>query len=170
MYYIQNYQSLPWHNGSSLGYQRALVLANDTDVFVLLLHYMDEFENCGIKEVWMKYGTGISQRFIRTHSLYYKLEKSVINSLLKLHIFTGCDVTSKVRTKSAAIKASQVVNLWKFCSFESEEYGFKDAERYLVKVYMENQLVQRSMSSGKLLFVALFPINHISSLQQVTKK
>ena len=31
------------------GYQRALVLANDTDVFVLLLHYMDEFENCATK-------------------------------------------------------------------------------------------------------------------------
>ena len=33
------------------GYQRAIFLANDTDIFVLLLHYMDEFENCGIQEV-----------------------------------------------------------------------------------------------------------------------
>ena len=75
MYYIQNYQSLPWHNGSSLGYQRALVLANDTDVFVLLLHYMDEFES--IKRLWMKYGMGISQRFIPIHPLHHKLEKTV---------------------------------------------------------------------------------------------
>ena len=66
--------------------------------------------------------------------MYHKLEKNVINSLLKLHILTGCDVTSKVGTKSAAIKASQEVNLWKFCSFVSEEYGFKDAELYLVNV------------------------------------
>ena len=29
--------------------QRALFITNDTDVFVLLLHYMDEFENCGVK-------------------------------------------------------------------------------------------------------------------------
>ena len=36
------------------GYQRALVLANDTEIFLLLLHYMDEFENCGVKEVWME--------------------------------------------------------------------------------------------------------------------
>ena len=95
---------------------------------------MGEFENCGIKEVWMKYGMGISKRFIPIHSLYHKLEKSVINSLLKLHILTGCDVTSKAGTKSEAIKASQEVNLRKFCSFESNEYGFKDAELYLVKV------------------------------------
>ena len=95
---------------------------------------MDQFENCGIKEVWMKYEMGISQRFIPMHSWYHKLEKSVINSLLKLHILTGCNVTSKVDIKSVAVKASQKVNLWKFCSFESEEYGFKDAELYLVKV------------------------------------
>ena len=54
---------------------------------------------------------GISQRFIPIHSLYHKLEKSVINSLLMLHILTGCDLTSKVGTKLAAIKASQEVNL-----------------------------------------------------------
>ena len=72
---------------------------------------MNEFENCGIKEVWMKYGIGMSQRFIPIHSLYHKLEKSVINSLLMLHILTGCDITSKVGTKLAAIKASREVNL-----------------------------------------------------------
>ena len=36
---------------------------------------MDEFENCGTKEVWMKYGMEISQRFIPIHSLYHKLKK-----------------------------------------------------------------------------------------------
>ena len=63
---------------------------------------------------------GISPRFIPIRSLSHKLEKSVINSLLKLHILTGCDVTSKSGTKSAAIKASQEVNLWKFCSYVTE--------------------------------------------------
>ena len=72
---------------------------------------MDEFENCGIKQVKMKYGMGIAQRCIPRNSLYHKLEKSVINSLLKLHIKTGCDVTNKVGTKSAVIKASPKVNL-----------------------------------------------------------
>ena len=72
---------------------------------------MDEFENCGIKEVWVKYEIGISRKFMPIHSLYHKLEKSVINSLLKLHILTGCDVTNKVSTNSAAIKATQEVNL-----------------------------------------------------------
>ena len=103
---------------------------------------MYEFENCDIIEVWMKYGMGIYQRFIPIHSLYHKLEKSVINSLLKSHILTGCDVTSTVVTKSAAIKASQEVNLWKFCNFESKEYGFRMQNFILVKFYKENQLVQ----------------------------
>ena len=77
---------------------------------------------------------GISQRFIPLHSLHHKLEKSVINSLLKLHILTCCDVTSKVGTKSAAIKVSQEVSISKFCSILSNEHDFKDAELYLVNV------------------------------------
>ena len=79
-----------------------------------------------------KNGVGLSLRFIPIHSLYRKLGKSVINSLLKLHILTGCNATSKVGTKPAAIKVSQEVNLWKFCSFESKEYGFKDAELFVI--------------------------------------
>lgn len=47
---------------------------------------------------------------------------------------TSSDVTTKVGTKSATINASQEMNLWKFCSFESEEYVFRKAELYLVKV------------------------------------
>ena len=87
------------------------------------------------KELWMKYGMGISERSIPIHSLYHKLQESVINSLLKLHILTGCDVKSKAGIKLVAIKASLEVSLWKFCSFESKEYGFKkDAELYFVKI------------------------------------
>ena len=116
------------------GYQRALILANVTHVLVLLLHYMDGFEKCGIKKVWVKCRMRISQRFIPVHSLYHKLEKSVINSQVKLHVLTSSDVTTKVGTKSATINASQEMNLWKFCSFESEEYVFRKVELYLVKV------------------------------------
>ena len=48
---------------------------------------------------------------------------------------TGCDVKSKAGIKLVAIKASLEVSLWKFCSFESKEYGFKkDAELYFVKI------------------------------------
>ena len=107
------------------------------------------------KKLWMKCGMGISQRFIPIHSLYHKLQKSVINSLLKLQILTRRDVTSKVGIKLAAMKASEEVNLWKFCSFESKEYGFKKIF-ILLKFYMENQLVQPSMSSRTLLFCCSF--------------
>ena len=60
---------------------------------------MDEIWNRNVPEIYP------------IHSLYHKLEKSVINSLLMLHILTGCDITSKVGTKLAAIKASREVNL-----------------------------------------------------------
>ena len=57
------------------GYQRALALANDAIVFLLLLHYMHEFENCGIKEVWMKTWSGIPQIYTNTFLVLQTWEK-----------------------------------------------------------------------------------------------
>ena len=85
-------------------------------------------------EIWNGY---IPEIFTNTF-LYQKRERSVIKSLLKFHILTGCEVTSKVGTKSAAKKASHEMNLWNFSSFQSEEYGFKDTGLYLVKVLHGN--------------------------------
>ena len=58
------------------GYQRALVLANDTEIFLLLLHYMDEFENCGVKEVWMeKWSRAFSEIYTNTFLVLQTWEK-----------------------------------------------------------------------------------------------
>ena len=46
----------------------------------------------------------------------------------------SCDVTCKINTKSVAINVSHEFNLSNFGSFASEEYGFKDAEHYLIRL------------------------------------
>ena len=115
------------------GHQRAVVLANDADVFILLIHYMNEFMSRGLKELWIKYGTGKSERFIPIHILFTKLDSSISSSLLKMNVLTGSDVTSKVGTKSSALKVIQDIHLWKFGDKESQDEGFKDAEHYVVK-------------------------------------
>ena len=50
------------------GNRRIAVLANDTDVLILLLRYMDKFIDEGALELWIRIGNQGKQRFIPIHS------------------------------------------------------------------------------------------------------
>ena len=87
------------------GLKNVVVVSNDTDVCVLLLHYTPQFIKSGLTELWLKYGVGPKVRFIPLHILIARLDQNLLDVLLKVHILTGCDVTSKIWTKSAALKS-----------------------------------------------------------------
>ena len=55
-----------------------------------------------------------------------------------MHILTGCDVTSKIRAKSAALKSDPAMYLKHFGENELLELSFVDSELYLVKVLQSN--------------------------------
>ena len=58
-------------------------------------------------------------------------------TLLKTHIISGCDVTSKFGTKAAALKSKPEYYLLNFG--ESDEMtGFQEAEKYLVQLLQKN--------------------------------
>ena len=57
--------------------------------------------------------------------------------MLKAHILTGCDVTSKTVFKTAAFKACTEKYLYDFGE-EFHDYHFQMAEKYLVKVIEPN--------------------------------
>ena len=57
---------------------------------------------------------------------------------MKVHIPTGCDVTSKIGTKSAALKSDPHMCLKKIGENELLESSFVDAELYLIKVLQSN--------------------------------
>ena len=50
--------------------KRAVVLSNDTDVVLLLLHYVHRSIDMGLAEMWISYCTGENIRFIPIHLLY----------------------------------------------------------------------------------------------------
>ena len=53
----------------------------------------------GCKEVWVRFGTGEKTRDIPIHVLANKLGNHLSSSIiLKTHVLTGCDVTSKIGT------------------------------------------------------------------------
>ena len=99
------------------GIQRRVVLSPDTDVFVLLLFYWDVLHEKGLYELWLKAGSGNSTKYIPIHSLASDKGPDLCKVLPAVHTLTGCDYTSKVGTKQAALKANPVDYLQGFgCS------------------------------------------------------
>ena len=88
------------------GWKQVVVLPNDTDIVVLLLHFYDQFLKMTVKELWVKYSTGDKSRYISIGTLGQKLGEAVCSTILNIHVLTGCDSTSKIETKAAALKAN----------------------------------------------------------------
>ena len=118
------------------GLKNVVVVSNDTDVCVLLLHYTPQFIKSGLTELWLKYGVGPKVRFIPLHILVARLDQK-LDVLLKVHILTGCDATSKIGTKSAALKSDPHMYLKNFGENELLVLDV-DAELYLIKVLQSN--------------------------------
>ena len=80
------------------------MLSNDTDVVVLLLFYISDFLSLGLKECWIRVGTGEKARFIPIHTLGRKLGHRTCPAVMKVHTLMGCDVTTKIGTKQQPSK------------------------------------------------------------------
>ena len=117
-------------------YRRVVVVSNDTDVVALILYYMPRFILAGLSELWVRFGSGNSSRFLPMHQFAYQLGQKMCTVIMKAHILTGCDVTSKVGTKMGALRNDPELYL---TQFGEQDYLTRDvtkkAEEYLVKVW-----------------------------------
>ena len=112
-----------------------IVTSNDTDVVVYCLTYENRCQFYGCKELWVRFGAGEKTRNIPIHVLADKLGDHLSSSnILKTHVLTGCDVTSKIETKSSAMKVNPERFLQAFAVGEPSDIAFKKAEYYLVYV------------------------------------
>ena len=108
-----------------------------------LLYYVHQFKDLGIKELWIKYGSGDSSGYIPIHKLADITGSNICKFVLKAHLLSGYDVTNKVGTKAAALKSTHVHHLISFretCEVTRE--SFVSAESYL------EQLVRKSSISA----------------------
>lgn len=82
------------------------VSTGDTDVFVCLLYHITvNWRDLGLKELWLIRNTGVKRSILPLHNICTALGDEVTRCLPALHALTGCDTTSKVSTKAAAVKA-----------------------------------------------------------------
>ena len=115
------------------GCKKAIVLCNDADVLALLLYYIHEFMSNGLSELWMKSGIGDSSRLIPLHFLASQLGPRVCFLIIKAHVLTGCDITSMIGTKVAALKYKPDKYVMTFGDID-DNLSYRNAEQYLVKV------------------------------------
>ncbi|MCG8430862.1 MAG: hypothetical protein MJA29_06800 [Candidatus Omnitrophica bacterium] len=85
--------------------KRIVILSGDTDVFVLGMYFLSLFNVNGVCEVWFKGGVASTTRYIPIHVLAKNVGRSMCEILPAIHALSGSDVTSKVGTKSSALKA-----------------------------------------------------------------
>ena len=121
------------------GVKRVIVHSNDTDVLVYLLYYIHYFINLGVEELWIKYGTGDKSRHIPVHKLGCVLGTQLCKVILKSHVLTGSDVTSKLGTKAAALNSEPEKYLESFGEMNKRSLeSLEKAEKYLVRVLQKN--------------------------------
>ena len=119
--------------------QRIVVLSGDADVFVFLMHYWDNLHSEGLRGIWIRAGVGDSTRYIPVHMLAPRIGKELCYLLPLVHTLTGCDYTSKVGSKHAALNANPSEYLKDFDSGPSCDNDFTaSCEAHLVQVLKKN--------------------------------
>ena len=121
------------YDGDRKGYQSAMVISSDTDVFVSVLYHLGQsFTN--IRKLYIKVGcTNRLKKIIPLHLIIPALPSELLKSLPAVHALTGCDSTSKVGTKTAIFKKSVSLDLIKgFGEGQCSEKMLLDAEVFLL--------------------------------------
>ena len=91
-----------------------------------------EFMSNGLSDLWIKCETGDSSRFIPLHFLIFELGPIVCSVIIKAHILTGCDITSKIGkigTKLSVLKCKPQ----RFGDID-DILSYRNAEQHLVKL------------------------------------
>ena len=118
------------------GCERLLVISNDTDTVVRLLHFIIKWQDHGLQELWVEFGSGERRRHLPLHLLAERMGPSLCQVLVKVHVLTGDDAVSKIGTKHAAITCEPEKYLADFGeSGDLTEETVRKVEEYLVRVW-----------------------------------
>ncbi len=112
--------------------------SGDTDVFVCLLyHFTVTWRDLGLQELWLVRNSGMKRSILPLHDICTALGDKLTKCLPALHALTGCDTTSKIATKYAALntvrKPGNSTLLLNFNSPQLTECSIQMAETFLVK-------------------------------------
>ena len=103
------------------GASRIVVLTCDSDVVVLMAYHFAMLHTEGLQELRVNVGIGATERYISVHRVVFIFGAEVCRFLPAVHALSGCEYTSKVGTKSAALRASPETYLKDFAETSNIE-------------------------------------------------
>ncbi len=122
----------------SITFDTVVVVAWDTDVLLLLMAHC---ANMPCRDLWLKAGTYMKQKYIRIRELvaHNNLDASSAKLLLPFHALTGCDSTSYFarHTKKTCIKTffQHKEYLKNLGNGELSDDTIQDVETFVCRVY-----------------------------------
>ena len=117
------------------GFERVVVVSNDTDSIVLILRYMTTLINMGLQKVRVEFGTGVHKRTIPLHRLQVRFRAAFCSILMKVHVIPGNEAVSKVGTKHAELTCNPF-SLTNFAETDSlTTVDISVVERYIGQVW-----------------------------------
>ncbi|XP_057301782.1 uncharacterized protein LOC130636171 isoform X2 [Hydractinia symbiolongicarpus] len=87
-------------------FEKVIVASPDTDVFVCSVYHFKRWIFNGLNELWVVSGRSGTTVAFPVHDLAERIAPEVIDILPAVHALTGCDTTSKIGTKTAALKVA----------------------------------------------------------------
>ena len=113
--------------------KRIVVMSNNTDVVICSLVYHQRLCELGIQELWVKFGIkGVCRN--TNSQAGQQLGGEKCSALLKAHILTGCDVTSKIGTNVSAVASKSKSYLDGFGIECLRDSSFVLGKKYLMRV------------------------------------
>ena len=121
--------------------ESVIVRSTDTDVFLLLVHFLPQFTN--LRDVKFDTGVGDRRRWIDVNFLYQSMSADFISSLLGFHAFTGCESTSsfvrkgKLKPLRFLINSKLIQSVFQDIGNQPHisEKTRKDLEKFTCKIY-----------------------------------
>ena len=126
-------------------FEKIIIASPDTDVFVCSVKHFNRWIFSDMKELWVISGRSGTTIALPVHKLPDKLESDVIDILPAVHALTGCDTTSKIETKSSALKIASQNDFSELVSFGKinlDDGMLLIAERYLVQCICKDESVK----------------------------
>jgi len=103
----------------------------------LLYHFTVNWRDLGLQELWLVRNSGVRRSILPLHDICSALANDLITCLPAVHALTGCDTTSKIATKYAALntvnKTENLPLLLDLNSPRPTESIIQMAEAFLVK-------------------------------------
>lgn len=116
----------------SNNFNRLLLLCRDTDVFLLLIHFLGQSQDI---ETWMLCGTARQRKCYPIHTIAQQLPQVVISNILGFHALTGCDTTSSF-TSFGKRKCWKVFEQYpQLLHGIGRDGAIKDAEEFVCRLY-----------------------------------